>query len=52
MRLGARVTVYVLVGLSVLVVVLPLLWMLAAALKTNAEIIDPQAPLIPTHLQW
>jgi len=52
MRLWARITVYVLVGLSVLVVVFPLLWMLAAALKTNAEIIDPQSPLIPTHLQW
>jgi ABC-type glycerol-3-phosphate transport system permease component len=52
MRLGARVAVYVLVGLAVLVVVFPLLWMLAAALKTDAEIIDPQAPLLPAHLQW
>jgi ABC-type glycerol-3-phosphate transport system permease component len=52
MRLSGRIAVYVLVGLSVLVVVFPLLWMLAAALKTNAEIIDPQASLIPAHLQW
>jgi ABC-type glycerol-3-phosphate transport system permease component len=52
MKLSAKVAVYVLVGLSVLVVVFPLLWMLAAALKTNAEIIDPQSSLIPAHLQW
>lgn len=52
MRLSARIAVYVLVGVSVLVVLFPLLWMVAAALKTNAEIINPDAPLIPTHLQW
>lgn len=51
-RLGTRVTVYALIGVSVLIVVFPLLWMLASALKTNGEIIDPNAPLIPTHLQW
>jgi ABC-type glycerol-3-phosphate transport system permease component len=50
--LGARIAVYVLVGVSVLVVVFPLLWMVAAALKTNGEIINPDAPLIPAHLQW
>lgn len=50
--LGARITIYVLVGVSVLVVLFPLPWMLAAALKTNGEIIDPNAPLIPTHPQW
>ena len=52
MRLPSRVTVYFLVTVAVLIVLFPLLWMLSAALKTNAEIIDPQAPLIPTHLQW
>jgi ABC-type glycerol-3-phosphate transport system permease component len=52
MRLTGRAVVYVLVTVSVLVVLFPLLWMLAAALKTNAEIIDPQAPLIPTDPQW
>ncbi|HEY2579306.1 MAG TPA: carbohydrate ABC transporter permease [Streptosporangiaceae bacterium] len=52
MRLSGRVAVYVLVTVSVLVVLFPLLWMLAAALKTNAEIIDPQASLIPAHPQW
>jgi ABC-type glycerol-3-phosphate transport system permease component len=51
-RLGTRVAVYILVGISVLVVLFPLLWMLAAALKTDGEIINPSAPLIPTHPQW
>lgn len=52
MRLAGRIAVYALVTVSVLVVLFPLLWMLAAALKTNGEIIDPQAPLIPVHPQW
>lgn len=52
MRLAGRVVVYALATVSVLVVLFPLLWMLAAALKTNAEIIDPHASLIPAHPQW
>lgn len=52
MRLTGRIAVYVLVTVSVLTVLFPLLWMLAAALKTNAEIINPQAPLIPADPQW
>lgn len=52
MRLAGRVAVYALVTVSVLVVLFPLLWMLAAALKTNGEIIDPRAPLIPVHPRW
>jgi ABC-type glycerol-3-phosphate transport system permease component len=52
MRLGGRIAVYILAGLSVLAVLFPLLWMAAAALKTNGEIIDPNAPLIPAHLAW
>jgi ABC-type glycerol-3-phosphate transport system permease component len=52
MRLSGRIAVYVLADLSVLAVLFPLLWMAAAALKTNGEIIDPNAPLIPAHLQW
>ena len=53
-RIGipTRVTVYTLVVLSVLIVVFPLLWMLLSALKTNGEIINPHASLIPTHFQW
>jgi ABC-type glycerol-3-phosphate transport system permease component len=30
----------------------PPLWMLAAALKADGEIIDPNASLIPAHPQW
>jgi ABC-type glycerol-3-phosphate transport system permease component len=52
MRLAGRVAVYAMVTVSVLIVLFPLLWMLAAALKTNAEIIDPQASLIPASPQW
>jgi ABC-type glycerol-3-phosphate transport system permease component len=52
LRLPARICVYVLVGVSVLLVLFPLLWMVAAALKTDNQIIDPSAPLIPLHPQW
>jgi ABC-type glycerol-3-phosphate transport system permease component len=52
MRLWARAAVYLLIGVSVLVVLFPLAWMLAAALKTNGEIIDPNASLLPTDPQW
>jgi ABC-type glycerol-3-phosphate transport system permease component len=50
--LPGRVAVYTLVAISVLVVVFPLLWMLASALKTNGEIINPKASLIPSHPRW
>jgi ABC-type glycerol-3-phosphate transport system permease component len=47
-----RIVVYLLVAISVLIVVFPLLWMFFSALKTNGQIIDPNAPLLPTHWQW
>ena len=47
-----RIVVYLLVAMSVFIVVFPLLWMLLSAVKTNGEIIDPNAPLIPTHWRW
>jgi ABC-type glycerol-3-phosphate transport system permease component len=50
--LPARVIVYLLVTVSVLVVVFPLLWMVSSALKTNGEIISPSASLLPTHPRW
>ncbi|HEY2269555.1 MAG TPA: carbohydrate ABC transporter permease [Streptosporangiaceae bacterium] len=50
--LGARIAIYALVGVSVLIVLFPLLWMLAAALKTDGEIINPNASLLPAHPQW
>jgi ABC-type glycerol-3-phosphate transport system permease component len=54
MRIGipARITIYLLVTISVLVVVFPLVWMLFSAVKTNGEIINPHAPLIPRHWHW
>jgi ABC-type glycerol-3-phosphate transport system permease component len=50
--LPARISVYLLVTISVLVVVFPLVWMLLSAVKTNGEIINPNAPLIPRHWRW
>jgi ABC-type glycerol-3-phosphate transport system permease component len=52
MRLPGKIAVYALTVVSVLIVVFPLLWMFAASLKTNGEIIDPNSSLIPLHPQW
>lgn len=54
MRVGlpARIWVYTMVSLAVLIVLCPLLWMLASALKTNAEIINPNASLLPSQFRW
>jgi multiple sugar transport system permease protein len=52
MRLPAKIAVYFLVTVAVLIVAFPLLWMIAAALKTQSEIIDPSASLWPAHPQW
>lgn len=52
MRLVPRIAIYVMAGVAVLVVLFPLLWMISAALKTNNEIIDPNASLLPVHPQW
>jgi multiple sugar transport system permease protein/sn-glycerol 3-phosphate transport system permease protein len=52
MRLPAKTAVYLLVAVSVLLVAFPLLWMVAAALKTQNQIIDPNASLLPLHPQW
>jgi multiple sugar transport system permease protein/sn-glycerol 3-phosphate transport system permease protein len=53
-RIGvpARIVLYVLAVISVLAVMFPLLWMLLSAFKTNGEIVNPNASLIPTHWQW
>ncbi|MFC4588492.1 carbohydrate ABC transporter permease [Sphaerisporangium corydalis] len=47
-----RAVVYVLLGVAVLVVAFPLVWMAVSALKTDAEIINPAAPLWPRDPQW
>jgi ABC-type glycerol-3-phosphate transport system permease component len=52
MRLPAKIAVYFLVTVSVLIVAFPLLWLISAALKTQGEIIDPNASLLPLHPQW
>jgi ABC-type glycerol-3-phosphate transport system permease component len=52
MRLPAKIAVYFLVTVSVLVVASPLVWMISAALKTQSEIINPNASLLPSHPQW
>ncbi len=52
MSLRFKITIYVLLAISCFVVAFPLLWMFFSAMKTNAEIIDPNAPLIPTRWRW
>jgi multiple sugar transport system permease protein len=52
MRLPAKIAVYFLVTVSVLIVAFPLLWMIAAALKTQNEVINPDASLLPSQPQW
>ncbi|MDH2430851.1 carbohydrate ABC transporter permease [Sphaerisporangium sp. TRM90804] len=50
--IARRSVVYALLGLAVLVVAFPLVWMAISALKTDAEIINPAAPLWPADPQW
>jgi ABC-type glycerol-3-phosphate transport system permease component len=50
--LARRSVVYLLLALAVLIVAFPLVWMAVSALKTDAEIINPAAPLWPEHPEW
>ncbi|MEW9553350.1 carbohydrate ABC transporter permease [Nonomuraea sp. NPDC050783] len=50
--LARRATVYALLGLAVLIVLFPLVWMALSALKTDGQIINPAAPLWPVDPQW
>jgi multiple sugar transport system permease protein/sn-glycerol 3-phosphate transport system permease protein len=54
MRIGipARIVIYLLVFVSVLVVIFPIIWMLLSAVKTNGQIINPNASLFPTDWHW
>jgi multiple sugar transport system permease protein len=52
LRLPAKIAIYLLVAVSLLIVAFPLLWMAAAALKTQSEVINPGASLLPLHPQW
>jgi multiple sugar transport system permease protein len=47
-----RTVVYLVIGIAAFCVMFPLLWMLFSAVKSQADIIDPNAPLIPTHWEW
>jgi multiple sugar transport system permease protein len=54
MRISApvRTVVYLVIGVAAFCVLFPLLWMLFSAVKSQADIIDPNAPIIPTHWEW
>lgn len=47
-----RAVVYVLLGVAVLIVIFPLVWMALTAMKSNGQIVNPAAPLWPTHTYW
>ncbi len=47
-----KIVVYVVVAIAAFLVLAPLLWMFFSAVKTQADIIDPNAPIIPTHWEW
>lgn len=44
--------VYGLLGLAVLIVVFPLVWMALTAVKSNGQIVNPAEPLWPNHFYW
>lgn len=50
--IARRGVVYALLALAVLIVLFPLLWVLVSAFKPNSQIINPAAPLWPTHVEW
>lgn len=47
-----RAVVYLLLGVAVLIVIFPLVWMALTAVKSNGQIVNPAAPLWPTHAYW
>jgi ABC-type glycerol-3-phosphate transport system permease component len=49
---GKRALVYALLGAAVLIVVFPLAWMLATAVKPEGQVVNPAAPLWPAHPDW
>ncbi len=50
--IAKRSVVYGCLGLAVLLVAFPLVWMVFTAFKSNGQILDPTAPLWPTHWLW
>lgn len=50
--LPVRVIAYLMLAVAAFCVLFPLVWMLFSAVKTQADIINPDAPLIPTDWHW
>ncbi len=50
--LGRYAVVYGLLGLAVLIVVFPLVWMALTAVKSNGQIVNPASSLWPSHFEW
>ena len=48
----ARMLVYILTFVAAAIAAFPLIWMLASALKSNGQIINPHSSLIPQHFEW
>ncbi|HTW13377.1 MAG TPA: carbohydrate ABC transporter permease [Solirubrobacteraceae bacterium] len=51
-RTSTQLLVYGLLGLAVLIVVFPLVWMLGTAVKSNGQILDLNASLWPHPFEW
>jgi ABC-type glycerol-3-phosphate transport system permease component len=51
-RFLSHVLVYTVIAIAVLIVVFPLLWMLGASVKSNAQILDLRASLWPSQFHW
>lgn len=51
-RLRTQLVVYLLLGIAVVIVVFPLIWMLGTAVKSNGQILDLNASLWPHPFEW
>jgi multiple sugar transport system permease protein len=52
LSLPVRILAYALVAIAAFAVLFPLIWMALSALKSDADIINPDAPLIPHDWLW
>jgi multiple sugar transport system permease protein len=50
--LPARILAYLMLAVASFCVLFPLIWMFLSALKSQSDIINPNAPLIPTDWHW
>src|ERR1700679_3132826 len=51
-RFWSRALIYSLLGVAVLVVIFPLVYMLGTAVKPNYQIVNLRASLWPSHFEW